>query len=42
MVCGTPFSVTVKSLAVRPSIGLPLLSFTVTVSTTSCVVAWKR
>ena len=27
-----------KSLAVRPSIGLPFLSFTVTVSTTSCVL----
>ena len=39
IVCGTPSSVTVKSLAVSPSTGLPLLSFTVTVSTTSWVLA---
>ena len=38
MVCGTPFSVTVKSLAVSPSMGFPFLSFTTTVSTTSCVL----
>src|ERR671928_1282697 len=36
MVCGWPFSVTLKSSAFRPSIGLPLLSSTVTVSITSC------
>jgi hypothetical protein len=29
----------VKSFAVSPSIGLPFLSFTVTVSTTSCALA---
>src|SRR5579883_18953 len=34
--CGTPFSVTTKSLAVSPSMGLPFLSLTLTVSTTSC------
>jgi hypothetical protein len=39
MVCATPSSVTVKSLAVSPSTGLPFLSFTETVSTTSCVLA---
>src|SRR5881275_2516652 len=38
MVWGTPFSVTVKSLAVSPSTMLPLLSFTLTISTTSCVL----
>src|SRR3954447_18768356 len=38
MVCGTPFSVMMKSLAVRPSRGLPSLSRTLTVSTTSCVL----
>ena len=36
-VCATPSSVTTKSFAVSPSIGLPLLSVTETVSTTSCV-----
>src|SRR5208337_2691662 len=41
MVCGWPFSVTTKSLEVSPSIGLPFLSFTETVSTTSWVVAWN-
>ena len=38
MVCGTPSSVMMKSFAVRPSIGLPFLSLTLTVSTTSCVL----
>src|SRR5450432_1197155 len=38
MVWGTLSSVTVKSLAVRPSMGLPFLSVTVTVSITSCCV----
>src|SRR3954447_6851898 len=38
IVCGCPFSVMVKSLAVRPSIGLPSLSFTETISTTSWVL----
>src|SRR5690349_12879787 len=38
IVCGTPFSVTVKSLAVRPSMRLPFLSLTLTISTTSCVL----
>jgi hypothetical protein len=33
-----PSSVTVKSLSVSPSIGLPFLSFTTTVSTTSRTV----
>ena len=33
IVCGSPSSVTVKSFAVSPSIGLPSLSLTVTVST---------
>ena len=33
--CGSPSSVMVKSFAVSPSIGLPSLSFTVTVSTIS-------
>src|SRR5580658_1658646 len=36
--CGAPFSVTVKSLAVKPSIGLPFLSVTTTDSTTNCVL----
>src|SRR5580692_990702 len=35
MLCSAPSSVTVKSFAVRPSTGLPLLSFTFTVSTTN-------
>ena len=39
MVCATPSSVIVKSLAVSPSTGFPFLSFTVTVSITSCVLA---
>src|SRR5438105_8421205 len=34
MVCGALFSVIVKSLAVRPSMGLPSLSRTETISTT--------
>src|SRR5580693_3195723 len=38
MVCATPSSVMMKSFAVSPSMGLPLLSLTETVSTTSCVV----
>src|SRR5262249_42823973 len=37
IVCGTLSSVTVKSFSVSPSIGLPSLSFTITVSTTNCV-----
>src|SRR4029453_9573038 len=36
MVCGTPSSVMLKSFAVKPSIGLPDLSLTVTVSTVNC------
>ena len=36
MVCGTPFSVTLKSSAFSPSIGLPFLSTALTVSITSC------
>jgi hypothetical protein len=39
MACGAPSSVTVKSLAVRPSTGWPLLSVTETVSITNCVLA---
>ena len=35
--CSAPSSVTVKSLAVSPSIGLPFLSFTETALTTSWV-----
>ena len=34
--CGTPSSVIAKSLAVSPWMSLPCLSFTTTVSTTSC------
>ena len=41
MVCGAPFSVMVKSLAVRPSTGLPCLSVTATVSMTNCVPVVK-
>src|SRR5260370_42556705 len=41
MVCATPSSVMVKSLAVRPSMGLPLLSVTLTVSTTNWVLLWN-
>src|SRR5213593_2643377 len=37
MVCGTLSSVIVKSFSVNPSIVLPSLSLTITVSTTSCV-----
>src|ERR1700750_2535342 len=36
IVCGTPSSVSVKSFAVRPSIVLPFLSLTTTVSMTIC------
>src|SRR5262249_25513706 len=35
------FSVTVKSFAVSPSMDLPSLSCTVTISTTSCELLWK-
>src|SRR5260370_20124426 len=41
MAWGTPSSVTVKSLAVRPSMGLPLLSLTLTVWITNWVLVWK-
>src|SRR5579872_5554649 len=37
--CGLPSSVTVKSLAVRPLMGLPSLSFTLTISTISVALA---
>ena len=42
IVCGSPSSVTMKSFAVSPSIGLPSLSFTVTVCTISRVAAAER
>ncbi len=38
MVWGFPSSVIVKSLAVRPSTGLPLLSLALTISTTNCAL----
>src|ERR1017187_2562807 len=38
MVCGLPSSVTTKSLAVRPSMTLPSLSLTLTISSTN----WDR
>src|SRR6266567_3313803 len=41
MVCGTPSSVITKSLAVRPSMGFPFLSFAITVSTTNWVLVRK-
>src|SRR5260370_23152917 len=41
MVCATPSSVMVKSLAVRPSMGLPFLSVTPTVSITNWVLLWN-
>src|ERR1700687_4735940 len=41
MVCGAPSSVTVKSLALRFSTGLPCLSFTETVSITNWLLLWK-
>src|SRR5580658_7479117 len=41
MLCSAPSSVTVKSFAVRPSTGLPFLSFTFTVSTTSWLLMEK-
>ena len=37
IVCGAPFSVIVKSLAVSPFIGAPCLSVAVTASITNCV-----
>src|SRR5689334_18756187 len=40
MLWGTPSSVTVKSFSVKPSMFLPSLSFTTTVSTTNCVFIW--
>src|ERR1700733_146841 len=41
MACSAPSSVTVKSFAVSPSTGLPLLSFTFTVSTTNWLLVEK-
>src|ERR1700733_2701638 len=41
MVCSAPSSVTMKSFAVSPSRGLPLLSFTFTVSTTNWLLVEK-
>src|ERR1700722_3881025 len=41
MACSAPSSVTVKSFAVRPSTGLPLLSFTFTVSITNWLLVEK-
>src|SRR5580658_2989167 len=38
MVCGFPSSVRMKSLEVRPPMGLPFLSLTLTVRITSCVL----
>src|ERR1700722_51274 len=41
MLCSAPSSVTVKSFALSPSTALPLLSFTLTVSTTNLLLVEK-